>query len=67
MKLYGYQVEYLPLERRLLERRFIDTAPSLYTSEKRFYDRRRIEVDVDEDENDLEQDFLQPVKPALTH
>ena len=67
MKLSGYQVEFLPLERRLLERRFIDTASSLYKSEKRFYDRRRIEVDVDEDENGHEQDFLQPVKPALTH
>ena len=65
MKLSGYQVEFLPLERRLLERRFIDTAPSLYESEQRFYARRRIEVD--EDENAHAQEFLLHVKPALTH
>lgn len=67
MKLYGYQVEFLPLERRLLERRFIDTAPSLYTLEKRFYERRRIELDVDDDENANAQDFQQHTKTILTH
>ena len=67
MKLSGYQVEFLPLERRLLERRFIDTASSLYKSEKRCYDRRGIEVDVDEDENGHAQDSQQHAKPVLTH
>ena len=45
MKLHGYQVEYLPLERRLNQRRFIDTAPGFYKREQRFYERRKEEVE----------------------
>jgi hypothetical protein len=43
MKPNGFNVEFLPLERRLLERRFIDTAPSFFEHERRFSDRRETE------------------------
>lgn len=66
MKLSGYQVEFLPLERRLVERRFIDTAPSLFDSEKRLYDRRRSDVDINEEDGHA-QELKHHVKPALTH
>lgn len=42
MKVRGYNVEFLPLERRLLERRFLDYASSLFDSERRISERRDI-------------------------
>lgn len=63
MKLHGYQVEFLPLERRLLERRFIDTAPDFFEREKRVCERRGIEVDKMTDAFD----FNAISKTTLTH
>lgn len=40
MKIRGYHVEYLPLERRLLERRFLDSALSIFENERRMGERR---------------------------
>ncbi len=42
MKIRGYNVEFLPLERRLLERRFLDAAASLFDNERRISERRDI-------------------------
>jgi len=42
MKVRGYNVEFLPLERRLLERRFLDSASSLFDNERRISERRDI-------------------------
>lgn len=41
MELSGYSVEFLPLERRLLERRFIDAALNFFGREQRLCERRQ--------------------------
>ena len=42
MKIRGYNVEFLPLERRLVERRFLDATASLFDNERRISQRRDI-------------------------
>lgn len=42
MKIRSYKVEFLPLERRLSERRFLDSSPSLFQHERRMGERRDI-------------------------
>ena len=63
MKVSGYKVEFLPLERRLLERRFIDSAPCFFDYERRFNERRIVEGDV----FGADQGNEPETKPALTH
>ncbi len=43
MKSNGYKIEFLPLERRLQERRFIDSPPFFFGRERRLNERREIE------------------------
>jgi hypothetical protein len=63
MKPNGFNVEFLPLERRLLERRFIDAAPSFFDRERRLSERRETE---DTDMADqLDADLIAP--RSLTH
>jgi hypothetical protein len=45
MNTNGYNVEFLPLERRLLERRFIESGPSVFGQERRIGERRDIRHD----------------------
>lgn len=43
MKLPGYSVEFLPSERRLQERRYLDSAAIFRSPERRQSERREIE------------------------
>jgi len=43
MKPNGYKVEFFPLERRLLDRRFIESAPSFFGHERRLNERRELD------------------------
>lgn len=63
MKPNGFNVEFLPLERRLLERRFIDAAPSFFERERRLSERR--ESDAKDLAGQLEVDLTTP--RSLTH
>ena len=63
MKLHGYQVEYLPLERRLYQRRFIDTAPGFFTLEQRIFERRKFDVE----DFDSTAEYKPQAKSALSH
>jgi len=62
MKVHGYNVEFLPLERRLSERRFLETAPSLVDHERRIGERR----DIQHNENSSRLSFDLNT-PHLTH
>lgn len=42
MTIHGYNVEFLPLERRFVERRFLDSAAALFDNERRISQRRDI-------------------------
>ena len=64
MKLNSYPVEFLPLERRLMDRRLINTTPGLFACEKRIDERRRMD---EKDGGNAEFDFYQDAKPVLTH
>lgn len=63
MKSNGYYVEFLPLERRMLERRFIDTAPSFFDRERRLSERREIDHKDKAGQLDIDLNTPQP----LTH
>ena len=47
MQLPSYQVEFLPLERRLLERRYTVDALRYWRRERRYVERRQVTENVD--------------------
>ena len=63
MKSNGYKVEFLPLERRMQERRFLESAPSYFGGERRLSERR--EIDDAESASQLNIDLKIP--RALAH
>ena len=62
MKLKGYQVEFLPLERRLFERRFRSTSEG-FNHDQRYYERRKS----DDHEHTNKFDSNPYHVPMLTH
>ena len=62
MKLKGYRVEFLPLERRLFERRFRNTSEG-FNHDQRYYERRKS----DDHEYENRVDSNQSPVPVLAH
>ena len=63
MKPNGYKVEFILFERRLLERRFIDSLSGLFGRERRVSERRKI-ADVALDD---QASFDRKQQRTLTH